>query len=234
MTSWGIVQSNGAIVPMAKASTEDTFYAELVEFAFNRDGDLNSWAWDLELNEPSAPPEIVAAAIRRLCIKSGEDLKDYNNIQVAGGLKYIFDNSFSNYSFDLLNGELQPEQRNSTFRSLDVLFANCFAPRCSPALSHGIMSDQDELLNPLNVVCYMFWDTSPLHLGGTEALHVMENSLYLKNIACIESGLHGLGHAFYKNEAYVEKTIDKFLASSSDIDEKLLAYAMDARRGYVN
>jgi hypothetical protein len=231
MTGWGIVRGNGAITQMVKNSTDDKFYDELIAFAFNRDGDINSWAWDLELREPTAPPETVAVAIRRLCINSGEDLKGFNNLQVAGGLKYIFENTFSNYTFDVLNGELHSELRSSTLRSLHSMFEKCFAPRCAPLLSHG---SNQMLDNPLNGVCYMFWDTSPLSTGGPDALQVMENSLYLKNVACVESGLHGLGHAFYKNENRVEAAIDKFLASTPNIDEKLLTYAMNARRGYVN
>jgi hypothetical protein len=216
---------------MPKVSAEDKFYAELIEFAFNRDTDINSWAWDLELQEPTAPPETVAVAIRRLCTNSGEDLKCFNNLQVAGGIKYIFENTFSNYSFDILNSELPSELRSSTFQSLNSLFEECFAPRCTPLLSHGLNHILD---NPLNGVCYMFWDSSPLSSGGPDALCVMEKSLYLKNVACVESGLHGLGHAFYKNEKTVETAIDKFLASKPYIDEKLLTYAMNARRGYVN
>jgi hypothetical protein len=231
MTVWGMVRSDGAIATMAKESAENQFYAELIEFAFNRDADINSWAWDLELQVPTAPPETVAVAIRRLCVNSGEDLKDFNNLQVAGGLKYIFDNSFSNYAFDLLNVELQFELRSSVLRSLGLLFEKCFAPRCTPVLSHGLGKAPD---NPLNGICYMFWDTSPLSTGGPDILRVMENSLYLSNIACVESGLHGLGHAFYKNEKLVETAIDKFLASTSNINEKLLTYAMNARRGYIN
>jgi hypothetical protein len=221
----------GANTQVPKVSAEDKFYAELIEFAFNRDSDINSWAWDLELREPTAPPETVVVAIRRLCINSGEELKCFNNLQVAGGIKYIFENTFSNYSFDLLNGELPFELRNGAVQSLNSLFEKCFAPRCTPLLSHGLSHILD---NPLNNICYMFWDSSPLSSGGPDALRVMENSLYLKNVACVESGLHGLGHAFYKNEKFVEAAIDKFLALTPNIDEKLLAYAMDARRGYVN
>jgi hypothetical protein len=216
---------------MAKVSAEDKFYAELIAFAFNRDADINSWGWDVELQPPTAPPETVAVAIQRLCLNSGEDLKGFNNAQVAGGLKYIFNAAFSNYAFNLLSDEVPAELKSSAIRSLHVLFEKCFAPRCAPQLSHGL---QQALDNPLTEVCYMFWDTSALSAGGRDALWVMEQSLYLGNVACIESGLHGLGHAFYKNETSVETAIDKFLKAKPNIDEKLLAYAMDARRGYVN
>jgi hypothetical protein len=216
---------------MAKSSAEDVFYAELIAFAFNRDSEINSWAWDLELQGPTAPPEAVVIAVRRLCLNSGEDLKSFNNLQVAGGIKYIFENTFSNYAFDLLNSELPSELRSSAFQSLNSLFKKCFAPRCTQLLSHGL---NQMLENPLNSVCYMFWDSSLLSTGGLDALRVMEKSLYLKNVACVESGLHGLGHAFYKNEKFVETAIDQFLASQPNTDEKLMTYAMNARRGYVS
>jgi hypothetical protein len=216
---------------MVNDNAEDKFYAELIAFAFNRDSDINSWAWDLEVQGPTAPPETVVVAVRRLCLNSGEDLKSFNNLQVAGGVKYIFENTFSNYSFDLLNSELPSELRSDVFQSLDSLFENCFAPRCTPLLSHGL---NQMLENPLNNVCYMFWDSSPVSAGGLDALRVMEKSLYLKNVACVESGLHGLGHAFYKNAKFVETAIDKFLASKPNTDEKLMTYAMNARCGYVN
>jgi hypothetical protein len=230
MTFWGNGGSKGIIALMAKESAEDWFYAELIDFAFNRDGDLNSWTWNTDAKEPAAAPEAVVAAIRRLCLNSGEELQKFSDLQVAGGLKYIFNNAFSNYTFDLLDQEVSVDLRSSAFRSLNVLFANCFAPRCSHQLSQGMSA---ALNNPLNGACYMFWDTSPLSEGGLDALRVMENSLYLKNIACIESALHGLGHAFYKNEKYVETIINKFLAFSSDIDERLFAYAKAARTGYI-
>jgi hypothetical protein len=221
----------GVIAVLENASVEEKFYTELIAFAFNRDTDISSWGWDVELQPPTASPESVAAAIRRLCLNSGEDLEGFNNLQVAGGLKYIFNGALSNYAHKLLSDAVPADLRRSAIRSLHVLFEKCFAPRCAPHLSHGL---QQALDNPINEVCYMFWDTSPLSAAGPDALWVMEQSLYLDNAACIESGLHGLGHAFYKNETFVETAIDKFLKARPIIDEQLLAYAMDARRGYVN
>jgi hypothetical protein len=216
---------------MAKASSNKKFYSELIAFAFNRDADINSWGWDVELRQPTAAPETAAVAIQRLCLNSGEDLEGFNNLQVAGGLKYIFNGAFSNYAHELRSDAVPADLRRSAIRSLHVLFEKCFAPRCAPHLSHGL---QQALDNPLNEVCYMFWDTSPLSATGRDALWVMEQSLYLENAACIESGLHALGHAFYKNDTFVETAIDKFLKAKPNIDQKLLAYAMDAKRGYVN
>ena len=214
---------------MTKKNLDHLFYSELIDFAFNRDGDVNSWAWELN-SEPSASPQELAAAIYRLCVNAGKDLSKFDNLQVAGGLTYIFNSSFSNYGFELAKGEMPPELRSKLFRSLNVLFEKCFAQRCDQILSYGLSQTLD---NPLNNVCYMFWDTSHLSIGGIDAFRVMENSLYHNNVACTESGLHGLGHAVYENKTHVESAIDKFLAFSPIMDERLLSYALDARRGYV-
>jgi hypothetical protein len=214
---------------MTKKNPEGSFYAELIEFAFNRDSDVDSWAWDVN-SEPTSSPEELAAAVRHLCVNAGDNLEQFNNLQVAGGLRYIFNSSYSNYGHDLVHGEMPPELRSSVFQSLNVLFAECFALRCDPVLSNGKSKGPD---NPLNSVCYMFWDTSHLSTGGTDALNVMENSLYQNNVACIESGLHGLGHAVYDKKLDVEAAIDKFLATSTITDENLLIYAMAARSGYI-
>jgi hypothetical protein len=231
VTKQDICNSNGDVALMVKNNDVDKFYTDLIEFAFNRKTEINSWAWDLDLQEPTATPENVAFAICRLCVNSGEDLKNFSDPQVAGGLTYIFNSSFSDFSFDILSGEISPELRNNVFHSLQLLFANCFEQRCSPRLSHG----PDGILdNPLNGACYMFWDTTPLSNGGLQALRTMEDSIYLRNVACIESGLHGLGHAFYQHAKHVEFVIDKFLASSPNLDERILTYAISARRGYVN
>jgi hypothetical protein len=210
---------------------EDAFYAELLEFGFNRPGNLNSWVWDKDLTEPTAPPAIVTAAITRLCENSGEDLKSFTDLQVAGGLEYIFNNSFSDYSFDLLRTDLPGGLRHAFFQSLHTLFERCFAVRCDAILCHGKQEGPD---NPLNSVCYMFWDVSPLSKGGHDALSVMENSLYLKNPACVESGLHGLGHEAHNNETRVQSIIDKFLRSHPKIPAELHEYALTARTGYIN
>jgi hypothetical protein len=211
-------------------SSLDGSYKSLISFAFEREGDLDSWVWDLDLEEPKMSSEELVTAIQRLCLNSGLDLARFTNLQVAGGLTYIFNNSFSDFSFSLLDENVAPDLRSKTLLSLSCLFSDCFAVRCTNETSHGLKKSSED---PLNSICYMFWDVSPLSNGGQEVLQVMENSLYLKNIACVESGLHGLGHRFYYDEQRVEKIIDKFLASDLKIDDGLIEYAKNARKGYV-
>ena len=87
----------------------------------------------------------------------------------------------------------------------------------------------------------MLWDTTPLTYCEqtpekkeiyAAVAEVMEYSLSLDNIACIESGLHGLGHLeLYYDEA--PKIVRKFIESQKVRDERLIAYAEQAEQGNV-
>ena len=110
--------------------------------------------------------------------------------------------------------------------------------------------------NPLNYIAYMLWDVSPLiyHARDDNRLFsaitdVLEDALNLSNAACIESALHGLGHAQHYYPDAVELIIDRFLAGAVDEREsskyegrrssrrplrpELLKYAREAREGVV-
>jgi hypothetical protein len=206
------------------------YYENLIAFAFDRPAAIETWGWDMDLKEPSASAEEQVRAIARMCRNSGADLAGFTDLQVAGGLTYIFNNALSNISYALLDKSIPVSMRSPAVLSLKILFAECFAPRCLDATSNGLTKSLD---NPLNNVCYMFWDFSPLSEAGADAIAVMESTLYLNNRACIESGLHGLGHQFYKNEHIVETIIDTFLTTNPAIDQHLKDYAKNARRGYI-
>lgn len=87
----------------------------------------------------------------------------------------------------------------------------------------------------------MVWDATPLTyceqtLEKNEiysaVAEVMEYSLSLDNIACVESGLHGLGHLglYYDN---APKIVRKFVSSRKVTDKRLIAYAKQAEKGCV-
>ena len=85
----------------------------------------------------------------------------------------------------------------------------------------------------------MFWDLLPYY--GDQAktgyekinqtsLDVMEKTLYLTSVSCIEGALHGLGHWHDEFPKKVETIIDKFIASGK-LPEELREYASKARDG---
>ena len=60
----------------------------------------------------------------------------------------------------------------------------------------------------------------------------MQYSLTLDNIACIESGLHGLGHlGLYYPPAW--QLVGQFLEQATVTDARLLQYAASAQTGCV-
>jgi Glu-tRNA(Gln) amidotransferase subunit E-like FAD-binding protein len=64
-------------------------------------------------------------------------------------------------------------------------------------------------------------------------LDVMERILSLDSIACVESALHGLGHAHAAQPRQVERIIDRYLAQGRRAGAEITAYAQAARRGCV-
>ncbi len=87
----------------------------------------------------------------------------------------------------------------------------------------------------------MLWDTTPLTYCEDRQIRdaiypaiteVMEFSLTLSNIACIESGLHGLGHMvpYYPEAA---KIIARNMHRFRKCDRRIMAYAKAAKTGYI-
>ena|SRR5579871_6260669 len=142
-----------------------------------------------------------------------------------------------------LQGDAVPvSDRLRCIDAMAVLFKDCFAARCSPHLGHL----DEPGANPLNDICYMWWDILPLH--GLEhhypqrpdsaaidrrILSVMAQGLSLNSDACLESSLHGLDHwrPYYGKE--VKQIIDNFIKAKPRLRPELRTYALTARRGYV-
>lgn len=62
---------------------------------------------------------------------------------------------------------------------------------------------------------------------------VMESCLYLDNPACVESGLHGLGHLATFQVNIAVPILDRFLKKAKNQDPRLLNYAKSARTGMI-
>jgi Leucine-rich repeat (LRR) protein len=172
--------------------------------------------------------------VTQLFENAREILKPFSDIQVYKGLSDM--HLFSRYDLDCGVDWLEIERAiNSIFN----LFEQCFQERCSPTLSY--LSEPNA--NPLNHICYMWWDAyfccePPENeidrLSNEEFLKVMEKILTLDSDACRESALHGLGHAAeYGYADRVAVIIDNFIANHPQIRPELKNYAIDARVGYV-
>ena len=63
--------------------------------------------------------------------------------------------------------------------------------------------------------------------------NVMKQSLYLSNPACVESGLHGLGHMATFQSKIAVPIIDDFLKNPKTSNKHLIEYAHAARTGMI-
>jgi hypothetical protein len=198
----------------------------------------------LSHDEEPGPPmgwndQATLARITWLFSHSASLLAPYTEKQVNEGLWWIIGEGQSEYLFALTGDTTPWPERLACVRSITALFAGVFARRCEAALSH-----LDEPGNPLNQVCYMWWDI--FQLGPPYVppeLHeaiigVMGAILDIDHDAVIESALHGLGHWSEGHEREVKGIIDGCLKrhrqrGQRPLRPELRSYAEGAREGLV-
>lgn len=196
------------------------------------------WYGDINAAVGRMPPKRVVQHLTWLFRDPVTHLEPFTSAQIAQGLWYLVDNSCSNTMFPLVGLEVPWEARRECIRAIPRLFSTLFAVRCSEGLSHRNEAGE----NPLNGVCYMWWDLLPAHGRANEPayanrdcefLGAMEQILFLGSMACQESALHGLGHWRLDYPRCVEAAIDRFLQEHPRIRPELRRYAENARIGYV-
>jgi len=181
---------------------------------------------------------IEVGYISRLFASPVEATKNYTDAQIREALRIIIHESEGDL-YELFNEEIPLELRVQVVKDMYIVFEKLFAPRCSPNLT--AFKDTSHL-NPLNSICFMWWDIIPLYGKSGEnnrevldsyCVDVMECTLHLGSIACQEGALHGLGHWRRAYPERIQKIIDDFLKRTPDIDSDLYEYALAARRGMV-
>lgn len=222
---------------MAQTSREITF-EEWVVWVFDHPVTDPAWHWEYEGEQWDNDSTNVVSYMTRLFEDPVQYLKGYSDEQLNQGFWFMVSSDCSNHVFALLDENVSRTARCRCIRSIVTLFERLFAQRCSPHPSHL----DEPGVNPLNSVCYMWWDLlrflgEPDNPSRTETdrefLEVMRRTLELPHDACRESALHGLGHWQMYYPKVVENIIDGFLARNPSIRLELRAYAMDARRGGI-
>jgi len=223
---------------MSEAAFEARYDAWL-RALFDHDEARGDWRFDLDWARERATENTDAdnaAFVTRLLTHIPRDLAAYSDWQIALGISAIFDTGCTDCALALREGIVPIAQRVEAIHAINHLYADCYAPRCAPVLGH-----LSETGNPLNMFCYMIWDITPLsycegipHRGALyEALtDVMAYALTLPNVACMENGLHGLGHmvAYYPPAS---EPIRRFIQQAGDRDPRLIAYGRAAARGCI-
>jgi hypothetical protein len=237
-------------------------YKRQLDYIFNRPTDEPAWYhrtdyWEKGVFEEDNPMSSYTF-LETLFLNPKEDLKTYSNDQIGLGLAYIFDNSCSNMTHDFKAANVPFERKIKALHGLFALFRDVLNPRTPEVLS----AFSQEKLSKIGYVCYMFWDITPLSSAydfsfaeakiKTEAeqktyknsklenhnyyaaiANVMEKCLDLSNPACIESGLHGLGHLAFNYPKIAVPIIDNFLKKGKCKNETLINYAKMARTGMI-
>jgi hypothetical protein len=214
-------------------------YTDWLKYVFDRPATANGWYFDVDDLEPfEAEPGDLVELVACTFENCGRDLAPYSNEQLRYGLSYILENGASDVVFSLMSDEVPAEQRLRAIASLKHVYSNVFERRCAPVL--GNVSEPGG--NALNYVCYMLWDVSPLayweyarnrNVFYRAVSEVMEHALQSPNRACVESGLHGLGHIYPNYPERVEQVVDGFLLGAAKRVPELQQYAEAARRGCV-
>ena len=215
-------------------------FEEWLTYVFDHPAsDLNqAWYWDLDRDWWDENPADCLRFMTRAFENAAKVLAPFSDAQLNQGLWFIVSNACSNHMFALLDENVPWPERQRCIRSIHQLYEQCFARRCSPHLSHV----DEPGANPLNLVCYMWWDLIPIagrpddptrRAIDEDILQVMESTLQLDSIPCREGALHGLGHWQHEYPTRVGEIIDRFSMTRPELPEKLRTYMINAYVGYV-
>ncbi|MEZ0071727.1 hypothetical protein [Planotetraspora sp. GP83] len=183
-------------------------------------------------------PLDVVRGLTELFSSAGRLAEKYSTGQINAGLWFLVGEC------DMLHGlydkGVDQAVRVRCADSIRQLYRQLFTPLCQKVLSNGREGRSGD--EPLNSICYMWWDVFPTW-GRPDRpesreinfvlLDVMRETLGSDNVACVESGLHGLGHWHLSYPEQTEAIIDGFLRARQDISSPLKQYASDARSGRV-
>lgn len=186
-------------------------------------------------------PEIMVAYIGRLFASPDEHTSGYSDKQINRMLWTLI-SEIEQYMYELFNEEIPFGLRVQVVKDMYTVYERLLAPRCSNSMSGFKEHEYLNKLNPLNSICFMWWDIIPLYgksgdpsreVLDPHCINVMERTLRLKSIACQEGALHGLGHWKSAYPDRVVKIVDEYLAREIDIDSELREYALAARTGMI-
>ncbi len=217
---------------------ENLDYEGWVKYVFDHEVNKIEQAWyfaiDADWWDESKSPATTLEYMTHAFVDIENIATHYSDEQMNQGLDFLINNACSNHIFMLLDTSITLEKRNTCVKAWYTVFETIFARKCTPTLGHL----DEENPNPLNSVCYMWWDVMPIygeqHGGLKDAIfELMQHTLALEHDACRESALHGLGHWQMYFPKRVKQIIDEFLKSHRKIRPELKSYALQARQGMV-
>ncbi len=223
----------------------DITFEEWIRYVFDHPVTNPIWYHEMDTDwwNENESPAITVAFMTKLFEDAGELLRPYSDAQLAQAFEFLINPGLSWHLGLLTDPKIDITVRLHCIKLIYNLFEQIFAPRYNLHISKGIVSIPPAYdKNPLNDICFMWWDTSPIYgLNETDdqrqisnaAFDVMKRILQLDSLPCQESALHGLGHADLHYLA-ARKAIDEWLLTHQDtISDRLKNYALAARDGNV-
>ncbi len=245
-------------ITIFKMKAQD-FYLQQLQYIFDREVSEPPWYRHPEEEDPfEEDPLKTFEFIENLCQQPKIDLAAYSNAQVGIGLIFIFDSAVSNLAYNFKGANVPIKRREQALHNLFNLFSDIFNERCE-AISSAFSNEHS---TKIQYICYMFWDVCALstwmdftgintkdivaevqrryaNIENETGIYykaiasVMQRCLGLSNPACVESGLHGLGHLATFLPEIAVPIIDRFLAAQKDKHSPLANYAQLARTGMI-
>lgn len=215
----------------------DVNYHDWLSALFDHDPAEGDWRFEDVSPALDVDDRQAVRLVRRLLENIREDTEPYNDWQVALGIAYMFDPGGAAYDVRIRDGYAPFPEGVAAIRAMKYLYSDCFELRCRSALSNCAGPSP----GPLNGTCYMLWDVTALSYFNhckqrtelyEEAMGVMACALKMKNVACIESGLHGLGH-MVSDYPPAKGVIREFLQRERGLGPALKNYAEAAQTGYI-
>lgn len=194
--------------------------------------------WDFYANQPQRCAEYIARTFEEIARFPDH----YSDGQIAAGLKYIVEPSFSSVAFNVVDLD-KPVDMTTRLRCIAAIYTvyeQLFAVRCTSQVARLV--DETIERNPLNYICFMWWDVFPTHGHPDQPeyaeldqaiLDVITRTLSIDSEACQEAALHGLSEWHYRYPRTVMEIGKRFLAENPQITPELRAYGEKAYWGGV-
>ncbi|MHA1530333.1 MAG: hypothetical protein ACTSVG_15030 [Alphaproteobacteria bacterium] len=213
-------------------------YQAWLDHLFGHLDDEPEWYFAAGFEAVPIGPQTLTAHVLRLLKAPALLMTDYSDQQIASGLKYLIDNACGGDIRLVSRVSVPQSDRLELAARIDRVHSQIFAARCAPAL--GSLSEGAE--QPLNMLCYMWWDTIVFDTTGEARLdreffaaliEAMGRTLAIPHPACQEAALHGLGHWGEHAPARAAALIDAYLAGNRAARPELVSYARAASAGCI-
>ena len=213
-------------------------YQTWLDQLFDHPDDEPEWYFSDSYEYTETAPKTLTAHALRLFEAPALLLFRYSDQQITSGLKYLIDTGCGGDLRLISHPAIPQSDRLELAARIDRVYTQIFGARCTPALGH--LSEVPE--QPLNMLCYMWWDSIVLEATGNQRLdreffevliEAMGRTLAIPHAACQEGALHGLGHWGTHAPVRAEAIIDAYLTENRAARPELKDYARAARTGCI-